>query len=168
MHVISRWIKDGVIAVGIALALCAKGFPYTVITVAGTAPQGLEQELIANTTTQYQATLLVNPFFAGTYQINISGLNPNFNSSPTNQQLLDYLVTVDSWTYVAGWANGESYQQSVDTKIADDFTAWCSSAPYFGLVSIDSTTCLAVAGGLAAEIVQMHLSAPTVVPGDFQ
>lgn len=133
------------------------------------APPAIEKTFIANTTNQYLSMLVVNPFFPNTYQLTITGINPAYNPPPSYQTLLNSLVTVDSYTYVYGWAAGVSYQQYRDWTSADAYTVVCSSpslfSQYGSTVNWDAGTCQTTANTIAQFIFQQHLSSPTVVPG---
>jgi hypothetical protein len=157
----------------LCLALWTKAQAYTVVTISTGAPTGLEQQFLSATTNQFQASLLVNPLASNTYQLKLFGLNPNYNPLPTNLQLLDSLVSVDSWTYVAGWSNGESYQQSVTQNILAGYLVQCSSPTAFNLMQTSSSTfylstCQDTISTLINAIGQLHLSTPTIVPGNWQ
>ena len=141
---------------------------FTQVTVSTAAPQGLESAFIASTTAQWLASVSVNPFFAGTYSIQLFGPNPSYNPPVSNADLLNAVVTVDSYTYVYGWENGEEYQQSQDVQKLTDYTVLCSSPSAWGLVAIDSTTCIAVLGDAENGIFQLQLATPTATPGNWQ
>lgn len=58
------------------LLICAGRVPlqaHTVIDPSPTAPTGLEKDFIAQTTTQFNATLFVNPLASNTYAIKLLG-----------------------------------------------------------------------------------------------
>ena len=147
---------------------------YTTVVASTSAPAGVEAQFIAATTTQFNATVTTNPFFAGTFSVTLYGPNPSYNAPITNTQLLQqidldsqYMATVDSYTYANGWGNGESYQQYQDININDGFIVNCDS-PTAWNVAIDTTTCYAVLNAMQGSLYQESLSTPTVVPGDFQ
>jgi hypothetical protein len=146
---------------------CIRADAYTVITASTAAPAGIEAAFIASTTNQFLSTIVPNPFFANTQSITLFGSNPNFNPPPTNADLLNALVTVDSYTYTSGWANGESYQQFQDVNLTGNFIVNCDS-PTAWNIAIDTTTCYAVLGAIENAIYLESLSTPTVVPGNFQ
>jgi hypothetical protein len=148
---------------------CGQAYAYTVIQ----GPSALETSLIAATTNQYNATLTVNPFFSGTYQIELIAPNPNYNPPVSNQDLLDALVTVDSYTYTSGWADGESYQEFKQWNVTASYGNLCNGATNFNLVqtttgTFDQGTCQDVVGTIANIIFNLQADTPTVVPGNWQ
>lgn len=170
--VLSVLVRGSVLLLG----LVSWSQAYTVVVPSTSAPQGIEQTFIAATTTQFEATLFVNPLFAGTYQIQLLGPNPAYNPPVTDADLLQALVTIDSYTYVYGWADGMRYERGHDlgyfTAPAGQigmpnggFFVNCSSAPYFNVPAIDSTTCQGVLATVYNFIYQQNFSTPTVVPG---
>lgn len=173
-----RNFQKAVIALSVLASQSA--FAYTVAQPSPTAPPGLEAEFIAATTTQFNATVVANPFFPGTYSITLNGLNPNYNPPLTSTQLLQqidldaqYMADVDSYTYVDGWADGESYNQYQNAGIAQYFEVNCSTPSFFNLVqtsttTFDRSTCQDAMATVSASIYQELLSTPTVVPGDWQ
>lgn len=136
--------------------------------LAAGVPESVEVDLLATVTTQFNLGVNPSSLAANTYDITIFGKNESFNPPPTNADLLNGLISVNKNTYPLGWADGESFQQSVDVKTAENFSALCSNAFFFDLVTIDSATCMAVTGALSDAIIQEHLAEPTTVPGDFQ
>jgi hypothetical protein len=159
----------GVLCSALFAGLVSNCQAYTVVTISNSAPTGLEKEFIASTTNQFQATTIINPFFQGTYQVELNGHNPLFNPAPTNLDLLNALVTVDSNTFVYGFADGMSYQQIVNENMVADFYVNCSSPTYFELVQVSSETfnkktCMDVAASIYDAMFQASLSTPTTIP----
>lgn len=169
----NRWKMDllrmlKLFSYAFAISCITKGAEaYTVVTISTSAPAGTETSFIATTTNTYQATVSTNPFFANTFSMVIYGPNPSYNPPPTNADLLNNIVTVDSFTYVYGWADGASYQQYRDANAAGDFIVNCDSPTYWS-APIDTTTCYAVLGIMENFIYEESLSTPTTVPGNFQ
>ncbi len=158
--------------IGISL-IASYGSAYTVVTLSTSAPASLEKAFINSTTSQFSGTLSTNPFFAGTYQLKLDGLNPNYNPPVQQKALLDSLVSISSYNYVYGWGDGESYQQYVDATQAQSFIVQCSTPSVFVdktafTTPWDSQTCAATAWAMYQSIYQLHLSTPTVVPGGWQ
>ena len=185
-----HWMGKKAAYVALVLMACwMQASAYTVVTVSTAAPVGLEKDFIAQTTAQYAASVFVNPFVANTYQVQLFGPNPSFNPPPSNADLLNALVSVDSYTYVYGWGDGESFERYHDLgyftapigtvgMLDGGFFVNCSSPTYwnniqyssdtFQLVSMDSTTCNAVLSGVYNFVYQQYFSTPTVVPGFVQ
>ena len=159
---------------------------YTVVTVSTAAPDGLEQSFISATTSQYSATVIKNPLASNTWTMKLLGLNPTYLPPVSSVDLLRSLVTVDSYTYVYGWADGMDYERTTELGFFTSpenqlgmpnggFFINCSSAPYWNgmqvstqteqIVSIDSTTCNAVLSGVYNWIYQSEFSTPTIVNG---
>ena len=123
---------------------------------------------LANTTNEFIATEVPNPFVANTYQINLYGINPNYNPPITNQELFAGLLYVDTSTYVYGWAAGESYQQTAQIDQTAYLESLCSSATNFTLVqtttaTFDTNTCLDTLSTVVEQLYQLSLSTPTQV-----
>lgn len=104
---------------------------YTIVQVSSTSPAGLEASFIAATTSQFTASVVTNPFFANTTQVMLYGDNPRYAKPVSNQDLLNAIVTVDSYTYVYGWADGADYQQTSQISDISQFAVNCSSQTYF-------------------------------------
>lgn len=150
---------------------------YTVIT--STQP-ALEEQLIASATAQFVGTVVPNPFVGNTWSINITAPNPLYNPPLTNKQLLDSLVTVDSYTYVFGWGDGTTYTRAQDAIQSDALFQACTSTKTFAtpppgisttswvVPHIDSTTCQFVTNYISDSIWAILDSTPTIIPGDWQ
>lgn len=133
-------------------------------------PSSIGDSFIAQTTTQFNAVAIKNPLVSNTYSIKIYGLNPNYNPPITNQQLLDALVTVDSYTYVYGWANGMDYGIHTARDIAGGYAINCSTPTEFNLnetssSTFDTKTCYDVMGSVLDAFYQIDLSTPPVIGG---
>jgi hypothetical protein len=168
-------LKSLLLGIIVGLAFTRTGHAYTVVTASSAAPAGIELAFIAATTTQFNATVIPNPFFPGTYSVTLYGPNPSYNPPLTSAQLLQqidlneqYITTVDSYTYPMGWADGESYQKYMDVNAATQITGACWNPLAWGGVQIDTTTCVTVGNTLSSTIYQENLSTPTVVPGNWQ
>jgi hypothetical protein len=119
---------------------------YTVITVSTSTDESTETALIAQTTTQFNASLFVNPFTPNTYQVKLFGLNPNYNPPPTVAQIEQNTVQFE-------YASGMIYERSGDAGALGYFMSLCDNATNFALVTIDSTTCQGVLGFMDQWIV---------------
>lgn len=133
----------------------------TYITYASSAPVGTQPAVEASIEAQW--TTALNPFFPDT--LKIYGPNPLYNPPVTNADLLNAIMTVDSYTYVYGWAQGMQYERNTDIGTLDDFVMNCSSPTFFGVVAIDTTTCVTVLEKLGDDIYTQNFSTPTIIPG---
>jgi hypothetical protein len=146
---------------------------FTQVTVSSSAPAGFEVNWLQDNAARYNFKIDTNTFVGNTYTAILYGTNPSYNPQPTNMDLLNAIVTVDSWTYVAGWANGESYQQFTDGNIIDSYLVNCSTPTLFLLnqtssTTFDPATCQDVLSTISDIIFNESASTPTVVPGNFQ
>lgn len=186
----SKWVpRKSEVLIIICLASSANAAMYAVVQTSTGAPASLQANFLASTTNQYQTKLIVNPFTPNTFQLMLYDYNPLYNPPVSNTDLLNALVTVDSYTYVYGWADGETFERSHDLGYFTapvgqlgmpngGFFVNCSSAPYFNglqissttnqLVSIDSTTCNAVLSGVYNFVYQQFFSTPTIIGGNWQ
>jgi hypothetical protein len=160
-------------ALGIVAVLSTMAQAYTVLNISSGAPVGIERDLIASVTAQYQAKVVKNPYVSNTYAVTIYGLNPAFNPLPTNAQLLDSVVTVDSWTYVHGWANGEQYERHQDMSFVGYYDVHCSSPTLFDLLQASTSTwdvgtCEDALSTLNNRMYQLFFDTPTVIPSNWQ
>lgn len=142
---------------------------YSVVTVSTVATAGLETQFIASTTNQYLSNLVVNPFFAGTYQIQLLGQNPNYNPPTPAPTTLEAALSLGATVYVYGFANGMTYQNGVDEGLAITLSNLCSSATNFTLVNtttatFDTNTCLDAIQNVLDQLFNVDLSTPTVLP----
>lgn len=145
---------------------------FTVITVSTSAPDGIEAQFIADATSQWNMSYFKNPLASNTYQLKLFGPNENFNPAPTNQELLDALVTVDSYTYSAGYATGRTDQQTFDLSMLSSFFVNCSSPtafalPGFSTSTFNANTCQNVIDVLFAAFQTQFSTFPIVTP-NFQ
>ena len=140
---------------GLLVFLPCTAMAFTTITLSSSAPAAVEQALLKQTTTQFNATVLTNPFFPNTYQVILYGLNPNYNPPPTDAQLLNSIVTVDSYTYVYGWAQGSVNARNCDMNIVATGGIACST----------DTVCANVASQILNNMfIQCGSTTPVVVP----
>lgn len=151
------------------MAFPTPGIAYTVVQASSAATAGIESEFIAATTTQFNAKVVVNPFFAGTYQMTLLGENPNYNPTLTNVQLLNSLVAVSTNDYVYGFSNGLDYQNEVDEGITAWYGVNCSTPSAFTLIytstmTFNKETCEDVASNILDAFYQINLSTPPVLP----
>lgn len=139
----------------LSIFLCSPVSAYTVVTISTAAPSNIEQSFIASATTQWSMSYFKNPLASNTYQLTLFGPNPNYNPLPTPAQLLISLVTVDSFTYVYGWAAGEVHERNQDIAMLTNATVACST----------DTVCTQAIGQAINSIYTLNFSTPTVVPG---
>jgi hypothetical protein len=159
------------------LALCALllggvSISYaTVITVQISTSTAIENQFITATEQQFNVTVATNPYFPNTYTINLVGLNSNYNPPPTNAQLLNDLVTVDSYTFTYGFADGMTYQQTQEEGLIGGQGDLCAYPTSYTLVetstaTFSKNTCYDVINTLEQEIFEMSLSTPSVIPSE--
>lgn len=135
----------------------------------------LQKDFVAGTTTQYLGTLTPSAFFPNTYNLTITGHNPNYvppaSSTPTvgANDLLQALVSISSSTYPYGWADGEDYAHFVDLKDVVGFQVLCSSTPAFAMYGSTDTwneqTCRTALKAVHDDIYSIRNGTVTVVPG---
>ncbi len=140
---------------------------YTVITASISAPAGIEQAFIAQTTSTFKANLFTNPLFPNTYQITLQGpLSPN----PS--------VLVDSGTYSFVFGEGMLTERAQDIANMAGPDNNCDASQYclnvstltapgnfktYGstyTVHIDSVTCQAIVCRIAGDIYLQNFSPP--------
>lgn len=134
---------------------------YTVVTISTAAPQGIENQLIAATTTQFSAKVTPNPFAANTFAVTIYGKNPNYDAPPSYKEVVEQ-------SYPYGWAAGLEYQNHVDENIASGFAVNCSTPSAFILqqtttTTFDRSTCQDVLNTLISNFYELNLSTPPVL-----
>lgn len=154
--------------------LCASGHAYTVVQISTGAPQGTETQLLSQISAQFNAKITPNPLASNTYSVTIYGPNPTYLPPITSAQLLQqidldaqYIATVDTYTYVYGFADGESYNQRQTSSLVEEFEINCST-PIAGPAAWDVGTCIALTTAIDAVIFEESQSTPTIVPGDFR
>lgn len=152
-----------ILTIPLLLLLQGQSHAFTQVTISTAAPQGIESTFIAATTNQFQASYFKNPLAANTYAIKIFGLNPNFNPPVTNAMLLNALVTVDTYTYVYGWAGGVSYQQTIEEGVIGNYGNLCDTATSFMLIQATTSTwstgsCQDVIATILNQLFQLSLS----------
>jgi hypothetical protein len=145
---------------------------YTQVTISTGAPAGLEQQFLAATTAQFLGKVIKNPLASGTYSLILFGPNPAYNPPPTNRDLLNALVTVDSWTYVMGWSDGEQYERQQDMTFVGSYLMQCSTPTVFDLTQASTgtwniSTCQDSLATINNSMYQLNFDTPTVVPGGF-
>lgn len=145
---------------------CKPAFGYGTVILSTATTQETERDFIAATTNHYLVGYTVNPLASNTWTMKLFGVNPNFNPPPTYKQLFDAAVTVSSWSYPAGFGNGEDYAHGVDNGIVENYTVNCST-PLSGVAQWDPATCEAVTIAIDQEIFRLKNSTPTLVPGGF-
>ena len=164
------------------LAMPIHATMYAVVQTSTGASAGTDTAFIANTTNYFDAVVVPNPYFPDTFNITLFGLNPLYNPPPTTAQLLGDLISVDSYTYTDGWADGESYNQYSTVNLLQNttgsFLIGCSTSAanlskWFNLVQTSTTTfsqktCEDVVNSIAQGIYNMEASSPTLVPGNWQ
>ena len=136
-----------------------------------------ESAFLSNVGSQLLSSIVPNPFVANTYQIGLFGINPNYNPPITNAQLLQSLVAIGSSTYVYGWADGLDYERwnvlgkfNAQLIQTTDYEVNCSSPTYWGIVAIDSTTCVNMLNKIYNDVYQEFFSTPIAptVPGPME
>lgn len=149
---------------------------FTTVTLAPGTPENIETQFITATTNQFQATVLTNPFFPNTFQITIQATNPKYDPPVTQIQLLQeidqmgaYEAMVDSNTYIFGFADGMTYQQTSEEAVVGHFGNLCNSPTSYNLIqtgtsTFDPATCADVIGTIDAQLFAMSLSTPPVIP----
>lgn len=86
-------------------------------------PLSMQADFIANTTTQYQTTLVPSTYFPGTYTLTILGKNPPPQCGgvvvlPCNlDQDVTSMVAITTKSYDYGFANGMDTERQQDTDI---------------------------------------------------
>ena len=139
---------------------------YTVITSPNAA---MDAPLIAATTIQFNATVLTNPFFPGTYNVTVNGLNPSYNPPISNEDLLNAVVAASTTNYVPGFADGMTYQQTQEEGLVGSFGINCSSPTAFVLEqtttgTFNTSTCQDVIATIEDALFEESLSTPTPIP----
>jgi len=173
MDVFRKSLRVGAAVILLGLGLGSIGRAYTVEVTASTAPAGTENAFLQATQQQFNVQITTNPFFQNTYNMTLYGPNPNYNPPPTNIQLLNSLVTVDSYTYVYGWGDGETKERFTDLQYMNNFAVDCiniSTSTFFVVGSttiydtaISSTTCLEAVTTIQNYIYQQ--SFPVITTG---
>lgn len=170
------------IAVFVLSCYCKVGNAFEQIVISTGAPQGTEAQFIASMQAQWNVKVISNPLASNTYGITLYGPNPSYNPPITNAQLMQqidldaqYIENVDSYTYVYGWADGESYQQSETSNMLQNFMVQCSTPSVFVDTKTinsnnpwNSTECQEVLNAALQDNFDLSLSTPTIVPGEFQ
>lgn len=131
-----------------------------------------EQGFLSSTTNQWMGTVVSNPLAPPTlpvYQINLTGINPAFNPSVTNLQLLNSIVQISTYNYVYGFGGGMIYQNKVDSDITTNYALTCSTPSAFNLTqtstsTFDMATCEDVLDSVLNALFQVNLSTPPVLP----
>lgn len=128
---------------------------FTVITVStGTAPT-IEKELLAQATTQFNASLVVNPLASNTYTLKLFGRNPNYTAPPavvTLDQVTAKLVAISSNTSELLYAEGMVYERKNDAGMIGAFMNLCGNATNYAVTpggipaTWDPATCHQVLG----------------------
>ena len=160
---------------GFCLAFGTRCEAYTTLVVPTGSTPNLETSILAATTSQFDCyptpplTQYANPLFAGTFEVTCTGLNPSFNPAPTNVELLQDIVTVDSTTYLYGFADGQNYQQTQEESLVGALGNLCAYATNYNLVNTTSatfnaSTCADVIGTVESCLFKESDSTPTVIP----
>lgn len=148
---------------------------YSTVTISPGAPVGTETAFLAATTTQFQASLITNPLFPGTYQVKLFGPNPNYNPPIINPidatSVVNTFVSQSTTTYLYGWRDGAVYFQDSEVNvIGQQFGVNCSSPTAFQEIQTTTktwsmATCQDVVTNIINQIFQLQLSTPTPIPG---
>lgn len=126
--------------------------------------QQLQKQFIADTTTQYQATVATSPF-ANTFTITLSARYPSFQgpvqvstSLVTLDSIVNKLTTISTYTYVTGFANGMEYERYNNAALLGHFMMLCSTAN-----AHDFTICNTILG-FSSDYILNQTSGIVVVP----
>lgn len=159
--------------IGLLTCLVPVSNAYTVIILSTGVPESVEQTLLTQTTTQFNASVIVNPLVNNTYQVKLFGLNPNYQPiTPTPlitlDQITQNLTAISTYTYVQGFASGMVYERNNDSGMLGNFMGLCDNATNFFEVGqstfpIDSSTCQQVLGFMDNWIITQS-SGLAVVP----
>lgn len=154
----------------LCLACGSQASAYTTVVLSPSTPETIESELIADLTNQFNIQLTVNPYFPNTYQLTVLGVNPAYNPQPTNADLLNAVVTVDSYTYVYGWADGAENQNTISESMIANYYVNCSTPTAFNLAqstvsTFSAATCQDVTQTIFNSLYQLQLSTPPVLNG---
>lgn len=139
------------------LSLCfiAPAVQATVnVTFTATAGPFTQNQFIADTTTQYSATVTPSPYFANTYSVVVSSRNATQSPvSPgplvTLDTLVDKQTRISTWTFVQGMADGMGVERYNDLTILTDWVVKCSSPSYFNFVSTPAWSVAACQAGIS-------------------
>lgn len=156
--------------------LCAGPASATVIVyVSSAAPTGLQADFIQATTSQYLATVSTSIWFSNTFTVTLYGKNPYYKPPPPPQTidvqaLINTFISVSTYTYVYGFADGQAYERKHDIKALGNFNVLCSSPTAFHLFQAstntwDLGTCEDALSTASNFVYQQNFSTPTVVPG---
>lgn len=149
---------------------------YTIVVVSTGAPTGIESQMIAAMANQFNIKVVPNPLASNTYAITLYGTNPNFNPPVSQADLLkqidldaQYMATVDTSTFIYGFADGMSYQQRQEENTVGSYAINCSTPTLFNLLqtstsTFDKNTCSDVLGTINYQLYEQSLSTPTVIP----
>ena len=161
-----------VFALGLsALALLASPTHAAVnVYFSNSAPASLQDQFIADTTKQYQATVVKSQFLSNTYTITISSRYAVAECSGVVKMPCDLdadvnsIVAVATHSYVYGFANGLEDERWRDLGTIDNFRFNCSSAPYFNASTVtwSSSTCAVSLSTVSWNIFQQFFSTPTI------
>lgn len=146
-------------------------FAFEQIQISTGAPAGFEKTFLSAMQAQFNVKITTNPLVANTYSIVAYGPNLIYNPPITNLQLLQqinldsqYMATVDSFTYVYGFADGQICNQQDNRNIVEGFEINCST-PNANVPTWDPSTCISVTAAIDNAIYQESLSTPTVIGG---
>lgn len=123
------FVMRSILVIGLTLLGSAKAIATVNVSFTSQA-QTLQNEFIANATSQYLGTLVPSPYFAGTYTLTISGKNPAYqpncpacpacpppsSNCTLTQQQVDDLIYVSTTTYPQGFANGMDAERCQNVK----------------------------------------------------
>ena len=156
---------------------------YTVIVISTTTTENTEKILLNQIATEFDASIYVNPFAAGTYQVKLFGLNPNYEPSDViidtttwfsniqAMQALEAFISTDSYTN--GWANGMQYERSSNISFLRQTRLLCSSNSTFWVagttdyITPDPITCGSVLDYSENSLYQLNFATPTIISGNY-
>lgn len=163
-----NWIVS-VLCSCLFLCLSTKAQGHTVVDISTAAPAGIEKKFIEATTTQFQASVFVNPLASNTYAIKLFGPNPAYQAPAPPPTTFEQALSLGATLYVYGFANGMTYQE----RAAEGSVAFkgnlCNTATNFMLIQSgtdtwDQGTCSDVISTVLTDLFKLSLSTPTPIP----
>ena len=137
---------------------------YNIVQMSTAAPTGTEDAFLAALEAQFIAGVTANPLASNTYSIKLYGPNPTYQAPAPPPTTLEQALSLGATVYVYGFADGQAYERKHDLDTVGHYDFNCSSPTFFGLVTIDTTTCFTIMGQLANDIYTQNFSTPTVIP----
>jgi hypothetical protein len=157
------------------LASNAHAFFFQVTNSTGT-PESVGKALIAQTTTQFNATVVANPLAANTYTGKLFGLNPNYVPPGVSTTILtldnvaNKLISISTNTVEILYGEGMLYERNNEAGLLGYFMGLCANATNYVIApstvtpaNWDKETCNQVLGYVDNYIV-FQTSGVAVVP----